>query len=222
MTNEEKILERLDRLEQQVAPISASARSLGELRDDMAPRVNEAVHFMINELADVESDFQLEDLLYLSKKMMRNVNNLAFSLDQLKNLIDFALTAEPLMKSTVPQLIFYLDELEQKGVFRLFNLMLEVTKKIGATYTPEELEQIGNGLVGLLGVLKKVTTPQSIAFLEKAAEIPGQTDLSQAKKVGPFGMLGAMSDDGVKEGLGIVLELTKGLGVLKENQVAAG
>ena len=220
MTNEEQILERLDRLEQQVAPIAASARSLGELRDEMGPRVNEAVHFMINELAEVESDFQLEDLLYLSKNLMRNVNNLSFSLDQLKNLIDFALTAEPLMKSTVPQLIFFLDDLEQKGVFRLLNLMLEVTKKIGATYSTEELDQIGDGLIGLLGVLKKVTTPESISFLEKAAEIPARTDLTQARKVGAFGMLGAMGNDDVKEGLGIVLELTKSLSVLKEKEMS--
>lgn len=221
MTSEEQILERLDRLEQQVAPIAESARSLGELRDEMAPRVNEAVLFMINELAEVESDFQLEDLLFLAKKMMRNVNNLSFSLDQLKNLIDFALTAEPLMKSTVPQLIFFLDDLERKGVFRLFAHLLNITQTVGETYAEEEMVQIGDGLVRLLGVLKKVTAPESIAFIEKAAEIPGRTNLEDAKPVGAFGMLGAMGNNDVKEGLGIVIQLTKGLAVLKEKEMPA-
>lgn len=221
MTSEEQIMERLDRLEQQVAPIAESARSLGELRDEMAPRVNEAVLFMINELAEVESDFQLEDLLFLAKKMMRNVNNLSFSLDQLKNLIDFALTAEPLMKSTVPQLIFFLDDLERKGVFRLFAHLLNITQKVGETYTEEEMVQIGDGLVRLLGVLKKVTAPESIAIIEKAAEIPGRTNLEDAKPVGAFGMLGAMGNNDVKEGLGIVIQLTKGLAVLKEKEMPA-
>jgi hypothetical protein len=43
MNNEELILSRLDRLEQKVAPLAETARSVGELREDLAPRVNEAV-----------------------------------------------------------------------------------------------------------------------------------------------------------------------------------
>jgi hypothetical protein len=112
MNNEEMILDRLHRLEQEIAPVSDSAKSIRELKEDLAPRVNEAVKALIVELADVEADFQLEDLLFLIKKAMRNVRNLTFTLDQLKNLIDFFLIAEPLFKSTVPQIIFYLDDLE--------------------------------------------------------------------------------------------------------------
>ena len=105
MTTEQMILDRLDRLESQIAPLTASAKAIGELREELAPRVNEAVQALIVELADVEADFQLEDLVFLLKKMMRNIKNLHFVLDQMKNLIDFALTAEPLFKSTVPQAI---------------------------------------------------------------------------------------------------------------------
>ena len=96
----------------------------GQLAWELAPRVNEAVQALIIELADVEADFQLEDLLFLLKKMMRNIRNLSFALDQMKNLIDFALTAEPLLKSSVPQVISYLDDLEQRGVLRLLGMVL--------------------------------------------------------------------------------------------------
>jgi len=219
MNNEQLILERLDALEKQVAPLAESARSLGELREDLAPRVNEAVHALIAELADVEADFQLEDLLFLIKKAMRNVNNLSFTLDQLKNLIDFALTAEPLLKSSVPQMIFYLDDLEQKGVFRILNTALDVLKKIGETYTAEEMAQIGDGLVRLMGVSKKLTAPESVDFLDKAAELPAQVDIAGAKAVGPIGMLMAMSRRQAREGLGVLLELTKSLAVFKEQSV---
>jgi len=100
---------------------------------------------MIVELADVEADFQLEDLLFLLKKMMRNIRNLSFALDQMKNLIDFALTAEPLLKSSVPQVISFLDELEQRGVLRLFSTSMEVLKRVGASYSAEDLQQVSEG-----------------------------------------------------------------------------
>lgn len=216
MNNEELILNRLDRLEQEIAPMADSARSIQELREDLTPRVNEAVKALIVELADIEADFQLEDLLYLIKKSLRNVRNLTFALDQLKNLVDFVITAEPLLKSTVPQIIYALDELEQKGVFNLLTRSLEVVKKIAETYTAEDMDQIGNGLVKLLGVAKKLSTPEAITFLDNAAELPAKIDLSQAKETGAFGLLWAMGNKEVKEGLGVLLQLTKGLAALKE------
>lgn len=215
MTNEELILERLDRLETAIVPVTDSARSIRDLRDDLAPRVSEAVQALITELADVEADFQLEDLLHLIKKGMRNVNNLSFTLDQLKNLIDFALTAEPLLKCTVPQVIFYLDDLEQKGIFRMLNKGLEVMKKISASFSDDDMDQIGDGVVRLMGTLKKLTAPEALDFLDKAADIPAAVDVSGAKNRGLFGLMGAMGEPEVKEGMGIAIELTKGLTALK-------
>jgi hypothetical protein len=215
MNNEEIILDRLNRLEQEIAPVADSARSIRELKEDLAPRVNEAVKALIVELADIEADFQLEDLLFLIKNGMRNVRNLTFTLDQLKNFIDFALIAEPLFKSTVPQIIFSLDELEKKGVFNLFTSFLDIVKKIAETYTAEDMKQIGDGLVKLLGVVKKLTTPEALDFLDNAAEIPSRVDLSRAQSVGPFGMLWAGGNQEVKDGLGVLLEMTRGLAALK-------
>ncbi len=215
MKNEDIILDRLDQLKQEIAPVAASARSVQELREELAPRVNEAVKALIIELADIEADFQLEDLLFLVKKTLRNVRNLTFSLDQLKNIIDFVLIAEPLFKSTVPQVILYLDKLEQKGVFNFLASSLNVMKKIAETYTTEDIEKIGYALVKLLGIVRKLATPEALEFLDKAAEVPSRVDLSAAKSVGPFSMLWACGSKDVKEGLGVLLELTRGMGSLK-------
>ncbi len=215
MSEQDLILERLDRIEQQLAPLAATARSAVELRDELAPRVNEAVHAMIAQLADVEADFQLEDLIFLTKKLMRNTRNLNFTLDQLKNLIDFVLTAEPLMKTTVPQAIYYLDNLEQKGLFRLLNMGLEVLSRISSRYSAEELQQMGDGLVRLADVLKKLTTPEALDLLEWAAELPAHVDIDAARPVGLFGLMGALGDPDVKQGLGVVMELTRGMAQIR-------
>lgn len=215
MTKEDLILDRLDRLETQIAPLTASAKAIGELREELAPRVNEAVQALIVELADVEADFQLEDLLFLLKKMMRNTRNLNFVLDQMKNLIDFALTAEPLLKSSVPQMISYLDDLEQQGVLRLLGTSMEVLKKIGATYSSDDLQQVADGLVRMAGILKKLTAPEALDLLDRAADLPSRVNVGEARPVGVFGLLGAMGDNDVRQGMGVLLELTKGLATLR-------
>ena len=215
MTNEELILERLDRIEAKLAPLTGSIESIQEMKEDLTPLATNAFQIMIKELQDVESSFQLEDLLELIKKMLRSTRSISFSLDQLENLIDFVNTLEPLLKSSVPQLINYLDDLEQKGVFRILLATLEIRAKLADAYTPEDIDQIGDGLVSLLALAKKLSDPQTIAFLERLTEMPAQLDLEACKKVGPFGMLWAAGNKDVKEGFGVLIELTKGMGKLK-------
>ena len=86
MTNEELILERLDRIETQLAPLTETAGSVKELRDDLIPLSAQAFKLMINELEDIESGFQLEDLLDMIKTVMRSVKTVTFSLQQLQNI----------------------------------------------------------------------------------------------------------------------------------------
>ena len=215
------ILQQLDHLGREMSLLADSARSLRELKEELSPRVNETVKVLIKELAEIEPDFRLEDLGYLAKNILRSVRNLNWSLDQLKNLIDFLGTVEPLLRSSVPQSIDYLDRLERQGVFRILSTMLRVLERVAQTYTQEDFEQIGDGLVALVGVAKKLTSPNALRLLERAAEIPAKMDLSQAKPVGLFGAAFALRNPEVREGMGVLLEMTKGLALLKDGSPAA-
>jgi uncharacterized protein YjgD (DUF1641 family) len=62
---------------------------------------------------------------------------------------------------------------------------------------------------------KKLSDPKAAAFLEKFAELPSKVDLEAAKPIGPFGMLGALSSKEARQGLGVLMELTKAMGGLK-------
>ncbi len=215
MTNEELILERLDRIEAQLAPITQTASGIKELREDLIPLSGQAFRLLIRELEDVESSFQLEDLMVLLKRSLRSVKHIIFALEQMENIVDFVTTIEPLLKSSVPQVINYLDDLEQRGVLRIITSMLDVRAKIAAAYSPEDVDEIGDGAVAALGVAKKLSDPKAAEFLDKIAELPSKVNLSDAKPVGPFGMLSALSSKQAREGLGVLMELTKAMGDLK-------
>lgn len=215
MNNEELILQRLDRLEAALAPLSEFSRSLSELKEDLTPLVNRGFKFLIEELQDVESAFQLEDLFQLTKRMLRNMKNFSYTLEQLETVIDFVRTVEPLLKSTVPQMIRRLDELEQNGVFRTYSAMLGVRAKIAKQYTPEDFEQMGDVFAALLGIMKKLAKPEVLALLDRMADIPSCLDLNTCEGIGPMGLIKAGYNDDVKQGLGVVIGLTKALGKLK-------
>jgi len=215
MTNEELILERLDRIEAQLAPISQTASGIKELREDVIPLSGQAFRLLIRELEDVESSFQLEDLMALLKRSLRSVKHIIFALEQMENIVDFVTTIEPLLKSSVPQIINYLDDLEQRGILRIITSTLDVRAKIAEAYNAEDIDQIGDGAVVALGLAKKLSDPKAAGFLEKLAELPSKVDLSDAKPVGPFGLLSALSSKEAREGLGVLMQLTKAMGELK-------
>jgi uncharacterized protein YjgD (DUF1641 family) len=221
MTNEELILERLDRIEAQLAPISVTAGGIADLREDLIPLSGQAFRLLIRELEDVESGFQLEDLMLLLKRSLRSIKHIIFSLEQLENTVDFVTTIEPLLKSAIPQVINYLDDLEQRGVLRVITAMLDVRAKIAAAYSPEDIDEIGDGAVVALGLAKKLSDPKAAVFLEKMASLPSKIDLANAKPVGPLGMLGALGSKQAREGLGVLMELTKAMGDLKNGGSSA-
>ena len=214
MTNEELIIERLDRIEKQLAPISQTANGIKDLREDLIPLSGQAFRLIVRELEDVESSFQLEDLMELLKRTLRSVKDIIFAMEQLENIVDLVTTIEPLLKSAVPQMINYLDDLEQKGVLRIINATLDIRAKVATAYTAEDIDQIGDGAVALLGLTKKLSDTQSIEFLEKLSNLPSQIDLAGAKPIGPIGMLGALSSKEARQGLGVLMQLTKAMGSL--------
>ena len=223
MTNEELILERLDSIEAKLAPIAHTAGGIKELKEDLIPLSGQAFRFLIRELEDVETSFQLEDLLVLFKRMLRSAKDIKFALDQMESIVDLVNTVEPLLKSAVPQVINYLDDLEQRGILRVMQSMLDVRAKIATAYTPEDIDQMGDGAVSLIGLTKKLSDPQATTFLEKIAELPAKIDLSSSKPIGPFGLIGALSSKEARKGLGVLMELTKAMGNLKngENRTSA-
>jgi len=215
-SKEDLLLERLDRMEGQLQTLIKAQQSLTELKADISPLLNSTVRILIDELGVVESGFQLEDIIDLMKRGLRSMRHLTHALETMENLSDLWNSMEPLLKGTVPNLINYMDNLERKGVFRTYAAMLEVRAKVAAHYDPEEIATMSDAFVLLLSMLKKLSDPQMIDFMNRILELPMEIKLKEAKPLGPLGMLTAMGSKEARQGLGVAMELTKALGKLSQ------
>ncbi len=215
MTNEELILEKLERLETQIQPLIKTSEKFAELKNDLIPISNHATALLIKELTEVEAGFQLEDFVSLTKEAMRNTRNFTFALKQMASMIEFVKDLEPLLKSAVPQTIHYLNELEQKGVFRIIKATVDLRTKVAASYTAEDIDIMGDGIVALLGLAKSLSDPKAIELLEKLSQIPSKVELENAKSVGVFGLASAGFNPEISKGLGVLMELTKAMGKIE-------
>jgi uncharacterized protein YjgD (DUF1641 family) len=207
-----RILEEIAALRAEMAPVANAARSMDNLRRDLAPRVEEAVRALIMELAEVESDFQLEDLLALVKQSMRNVKTFSRALDQLGSLLTFVDNVEPLVRQSVPVWISALEELEAKGVFTALTALSGVLEKLAAAYGQEDMEKIGDGLVTLMGLARGLGDPVAADVLTRLAAAPARVRMDAAREMGAWDMLASLGDPAVRRGLGLMIELTRAVG----------
>ena len=61
--------QKLDHLTELIETQNRRQQAFDELKDDMVPIANHMIKLTINELAEIGSDFQLEDLLFLLKRI---------------------------------------------------------------------------------------------------------------------------------------------------------
>lgn len=253
----EEKLDRLSAIQEQLSPFIKSYESLSDLGRDLSLLMGPGASLLTEELAEVETGFQIEDGLALLKRFLLSFRHIAWSLEQLENLIDWWQDMEPLLKIAVPHLIDKLDDLEQKGIFRVNQAILGMYAKLASAYTPEDVEvigdgfvrmhgivkkfadpvvihsieavvdmyaklasvykpedidSIGDGFVRMHGIVKKFADPKVIDFLDRLSDVPAKVDLTEARPVGPIGMMFRMMGKETKQGLGVALELTKALG----------
>ena len=147
LTRLEEKLDRVTAFQEQLSPFIRSYESLSDLGRELSLLTGPGVSLLTEELAEVETGFQLEDVLYLFKRLLLSFRHIAWSLEQLENLIDWWQDMEPLLKVAVPHLIDKLDDLEQKGIFRINKAILNMYAKLASAYTPEDIEVIGDGFV---------------------------------------------------------------------------
>jgi uncharacterized protein YjgD (DUF1641 family) len=226
MTNEELILEKLARMEerldgvarveQQLQKFAGPWENVSDLGRELSLLTEPAVKKLTEELVEVETGFQIEDFFVLIKRLLPSLKYMSWSLEQLENLVDWWRDIEPLLKLAVPKLIDYLDDLEQKGVFRINAAVLEMYGKIASRYDAEDIAAMGDGFVLMHSMVRKLSNPKLIQFLEKLTDVPLEVHLDEVKPVGPIGLLRRMRNKECKEGLGVLVELTKALGKFKE------
>jgi uncharacterized protein YjgD (DUF1641 family) len=175
---------KIDQLTEQVAFLTDQAqdqqrrgRELDELKSDLIPIGNQLVNLTIQELEEIGADFELEDLLYLLKRVLRNTHLILSMMDRLESIMGIADEVELLGKQVFSATVESLDRLERSGLFQqtsdlLRNLsegdtLAEINRVLvvfqensGSTQTPPSL-------LGLLGQLNQPEARRGLDRLVK-------------------------------------------------------
>lgn len=182
-----QINQKLDTLLAQVEIQREQQQAMKELVDDAIPIVNHVIKLSIDELAEIGSDFQLGDLLFLLKRILRDTRLLVQLLDQMEALADLASEGQKMGKQIVHQITMELDKLERKGYFAFARAGLQVADRFVRDFPPDALISLGDRLADAL----KTEPPPNVSF---------------------FTLLRSLANPEVRRGLYRTLNILKALG----------
>jgi hypothetical protein len=179
--------QKLDYLTAQFEAQRQQQQGMKELMEDAIPVVNHVIKLSIDELAEVGNDFELGDLLFLVKRVLRDTRMLVGLLDQFESVAELAEEGQQMGKRIFHQVTMELDRLEREGYFGFARAGWKVADRLVHDFEPEHVEALGNGLVEAL----KTAPPDRVSL---------------------FDLVGALGDPKVRRGLYRSLNLLKAIG----------
>ena len=206
--------QKIDLLTTQVAFLTEEAQKQQrrrqewqELQNDLTPIANDVFRISVNELEEVESYVQLEDILRLFKRLLRNTHNLEQMLDQLESTMALVQEISPLTQDVFMTLMTQLDEAERKGYFTFVRGGMGVLDKVVTSFSEEDIELLGDNVVYILQTVKEMTQPEIMSMVRESVEVLREEEPPEDPSL--FSIMRQLNDPEVKRGLSKTLAVLR-------------
>ncbi len=206
--------QKIDALTEQVAFLAEETRQQQrrrqeweELQNDLTPVAGELYRLSVEQLNEIESYVQLEDGLRLFKRLMRNTRNLEQMLDQMESMAALWQDLGPLSQDAFLTLMQRMDEMERKGYFAFLRGGMGIVDNVVASFTEEDVQQLGENIVLILQTVKEMTQPEVMTMMRNTASVMREEE--PPVDVSMFSILRQLNDPAVKRGLSKTLSVLR-------------
>ncbi|MBL7164272.1 MAG: DUF1641 domain-containing protein [Anaerolineales bacterium] len=209
--------QKVDTLTEQVAALTAHAeiqqrrqREFDELKNDAIPIVNHMIKLSIDELADIGTEFEIEDLFFMLKRVIRNTHMLLAMFDRVEALMGIADETELLGKQVFNYAVEQLDQFERAGYFEFARESWSIVERIVAEFDKDDVHALGDNVVTILNTVRNMTQPEIMNLANNAIGAI-QADIPETEKVSTWTLLRELSNPQVRRGMVRMINLLKAL-----------
>jgi len=210
--------QKIDALTAQVAYLAEQAQiterqrlQRAELVSDLTPIANQAFQITIEQLDEVKEYIDLNDLLRLMKRLMRNGRNFEQLLDQLEGAMDLIDTIGPLTDEAFFKVVNSLAELEQKGYFTFARGSKRILDNVVTSFSEDDINRLGDNVVLILNTVKDMTQPEIMNFVRNTL-IVAEREGEKPVDISYRGLIRQIQDPAVRRGLALTLRVLHVIG----------
>lgn len=208
--------QKIDRLTTQVEFLTEEAhrqkrrqQEWDELKDDLIPIGNDIFRISVEQLEEIQQHVQIEDLLCVFKRLLRNTRNLGEMLEQLESMMELWRDISPLTQDAFLTMMSRLDEMERKGYFVFLQGGMDIADRVVTSFSEEDVQQLGENIVLILQTVKEMTQPEIMMMLRNTASVVKDEEPVDTSIIS---ILRQMNDPAVRKGLAKTLQVLKSVG----------
>ncbi len=205
------LMEKMDRIEAHVAEQRRRQQELEELQRDLIPIGNHMFKLAIDELAEIGSEFQAEDLFFLLKRILRDTQLLLKVFDQLESVMELSEDVQELGKQIFNQGVQELDRLEREGYFAFAREGWQIVERIVTEFSEDDVRALADNIVVILKTVRNMTQPEIMAIANQSVDAIRETP-AEDEKISTFKLVKEMGSPQVKRGMSRMLNLLKAMG----------
>jgi uncharacterized protein YjgD (DUF1641 family) len=182
-----------------------------DLMHDLTPIVNDAYRLTVEQLEEVEQYVDLNDLLRLMKRLLRNGRNFDKLLDQVESAMDLLETVGPISDQAFGKAVEVLEQMEQKGYFVFAKGGLQIMDNVVSSFGEEDVRSLGDNIVLILNVVKEMTQPEIMNFVHNTVEAVDR-EKDQPVNTSLVSLMSQMRDPDVRRGLALTMRVMRNIG----------
>lgn len=216
-TEIESIHRKLDYLTEYIEAQQKRQQEFDELKRDVIPIANHMIKLSIDELAEIGTEFQVDDLFFLLKRLLRNTDMLMRLVDMLEAGMDLTQELKPIGLQAFSDLIETLDRLEREGYFDFMREGWGIIERIVQEFNKEDVRALGDNIVAILKTVRGMTQPEILSLADRAVSA-FQADDAAEEEISAFALLRELSDPQVRRGMSRMLNVMKVIADQPANQ----
>lgn len=186
-------------------------REMDDLKDDLMRVGKDVYQTAVVELEDVHDYLKTGDVMYLGKKLLRNVNTLTATIEQLESFRDFFNDAAPLARETFIDFMNTLDEFDRKGYFAFAKELGNVADNVVTSFSKEDVKALGDNVVTILNTVKSMTQPDMLHAVNNALNVYKKLDMEVKDDVSLFALLKELNTPEARKGMAFAIRFLKSL-----------
>lgn len=205
----DSINRKLDRILEEIDLQQRHRHEMEDLKADLTRVGKDLYQTALVELEDVHDSLNTGDILYLGKKVLRNISTITATFEQLESIRDFFQDAAPLARDSFIDVMNRLDEFDRKGYFAFMKEVGKVLDRVITAFSVEDVRSLGDNVVTMLTTVKNLTQPEILHSINNAMAVYKNLDITVQDDISLMALLREFNSPEAKKGMAYALRVLK-------------
>ncbi len=206
-----KLNKKLDIVLEEIELQRKHRQEMEDLKDDLTRVGTDLFQTAVIELDEMHDSVNSGDILFLAKKLLRNVNNITKSFELMENVKGFFEDFSPISRKLILDSMKNLDEFDRKGYFDFVKELKNVADNVVTSFSIDDVKALGDNIVTILNTVKSLTQPDMLHSINNAVSVYKKLDIEVAEEISLFTIIKRLNKPEVRRGMAFGLKFLESL-----------